>query len=69
MALAMSDCEELDAQRCGVHVAARDDADAPESIGDKATRRVAPQPVQAASSTLTDAQAKQGASLCGLFLA
>ena len=58
MALSMSGCEEFDAPRCGEPEASRDDADA----GDKATQRVAPQPVQAASSTLTDAPHRSASS-------
>ena len=46
-----SECEELDAPRCGVPQAARDGA----GTRDKATRRVAPQPAQASSSVSTGA--------------
>ncbi|MGI9492338.1 MAG: hypothetical protein ACR2QF_08075 [Geminicoccaceae bacterium] len=54
----MSRCEELVAPRCGAPQAARDEAGA----RDKATRRVALQPVQASSSGSTDAQHRSAPS-------
>ncbi len=61
MTLPMSECEELGAPRWVALQVPRDEAVA----GDEVTRKVALQPVQVSSSTLTDAPH----ALCILFLA
>ncbi len=58
MILSVSECEELDAPRCGAPQASRDEAGA----RDKITRRVALQPVQASLSVSTDARSSPSSS-------